>query len=130
MKTLRATLVAIALAAVPFAKAGDIGELFDVASERGRAEGVVTGRFAESIRDYTQAEGDIHVSLQAAGFVSGCRMFSMNLKMHVRTVEGPTVPFEQPLMVPVCANGLPPAGFLPPDMHERLVESFSGMTED
>lgn len=126
---------AMAVAAVlcvthSFAIAGDIRDLFDLAADRGSASGVVTGRFAESIRDYTQAEGDIHVALQSAGTYAGCRMFSMTLRMNVRTVEGPTVPFEQPLMVPVCANGLPPVGFLPPDMHERLVENLSEILED
>lgn len=111
------------------AASGEIADLFDLASEKGRAEGVVTGLFERNIRDYTQAVGDIYATVDSAGLQAGCRMFSLRLKMNVKTQQGGVVPYEQPLMVPVCPNGLPPAGFLPPDMHQRLVENLERTTD-
>jgi hypothetical protein len=125
----RIGLIGLALVVSTLSYGGEVSDLFDIASEGGKAEGVVTGRFAQRIRDYTQAVGDIHATVTTAGTQAGCRVFNLRLKMTVKTQQGGLVPYEQPILVPVCANGLPPPGFLPPDMHQRLVENFAQTKE-
>jgi hypothetical protein len=125
MQRLKLSLIAITfLLLSPSIQAGEIADLFDIASERGRAEGVVTGRFERNIRDYTQAVGDIHALVVDAGREAGCRVFDVRLKMSVKTQQGGVTPYEQPIRVPVCENGLPPPGFLPPDMYKRLMQNY------
>lgn len=86
MQRLKLSLIAITfLLLSPSIQAGEIADLFDIASERGRAEGVVTGRFERNIRDYTQAVGDIHALVVDAGREAGCRVFDVRLKMSVKT---------------------------------------------
>jgi hypothetical protein len=127
MQRLKSGLTTILfLALAPSVQAGEIADLFDIASERGRAEGVVTGRFERNVRDYTQAVGDIYALVVDAGREAGCRVFDLRLKMNVKTQQGGVVPYEQPIRVPVCENGMPPPGFLPPDMYKRLMQNYEG----
>jgi hypothetical protein len=89
MQRLKSGLTTILfLALAPSVQAGEIADLFDIASERGRAEGVVTGRFERNVRDYTQAVGDIYALVVDAGREAGCRVFDLRLKMNVKTQQG------------------------------------------
>ena len=88
----RIGLIGLALVVSTLSYGGEVSDLFDIASEGGKAEGVVTGRFAQRIRDYTQAVGDIHATVTTAGTQAGCRVFNLRLKMTVKTQQGGLVP--------------------------------------